>query len=501
VIPLPLRAASIGGARPPGWWVLLLMAASTGGARPPTRSLGWRVLLLLMAAGAGVAHAQTPDSVVMVRVSGDEELAARLRGELRRADWKVIELTPRREQQGRALEELATGWSAEAAIRVRPRSFDVELWVAGRGADEPGTLELVNAGKGNDPGLLAVRVTEAMRARGLVIEARMRNPNAGGPGAGSTSNASAGSGVATVPPPTSEAIGRVANAPPNPSSTHGNAARTAEAPGATRGSGAAGTEAPSAPATPRPAPSESAGPASKPPQTTLGPQPKAPLAPHRNEATPPRNEGPPAPGQTTAERTDATATGAAAPEASSSPAADGGASRSVFALELAPALLWSLGQPGHLSAGGDAFFNLRLRPFAHVAFSAFALGPILPFRFEHSDGNVTMRSLIMGVGVDLLLDLGSWELQGGLAGASVLSWFIATPNDDTLVRHDVSQRTAALLLRAAALFRLAPSSRLSLRAFIGLGVPELKLTFSTEPVASWGRPLLGGSIGLELAVF
>jgi hypothetical protein len=452
-----------------------------------------------MAAGATGAHAQSPGSVVMVRVGGDEEIATRLRGELRRADWKVIELTPRRDQQGRALQDLASGWSAEAAIRARPRSFDVELWVHGRGDDDPGSLELVNAGRSNDAGLLAVRVTEAMRARGLAVQ----TPSA--TGAGAVASGSPPSGGASVLTPTPEGLTHGASATPANAGAPGaprnaDATRNGQAPGPTRNPDALvapRTTTPSGSATnPRP------------------PEPPAPVPPARNTSAAPartdpkpanpqaRNETKPqtAPARTEAET--AIDSPPPEPEAESSSAAGGGGHDRFLVLELAPALIWSAGQPGRLGPGGDALLNVSVRPLAYFAFSAFVLGPIVPARLERSEGSAAMRSLITGVGVDLLLDLGRWELQGGVAAASVISWFSATPNDTSgLVARDVVQRTAAMLLRAATLLRLNDLFRLSLRVWIGFGVPELRLSFSQEPVASWGRPLVGGSLGLELALF
>lgn len=105
-------------------------------------------------------------AIVIVRTARDARVVKRVRAELEAWPVRVIELGPTRELQGTALVELARAHDAEAVVRVHAPQRRVELWVARPIDAELGSLETITA-EADVPGgdeILAVRVTEALRA-------------------------------------------------------------------------------------------------------------------------------------------------------------------------------------------------------------------------------------------------------------------------------------------------------------------------------------------------
>lgn len=103
--------------------------------------------------------------MLLVRVPGDDTIVMRLRAELSSYRFRVVELPPARRAE--VLAQLAEERDAQAALRAKPAAMAVEVYVRGAGARA--NEELVKAGPGWDATVLAVRVTEAMRARGLAL--------------------------------------------------------------------------------------------------------------------------------------------------------------------------------------------------------------------------------------------------------------------------------------------------------------------------------------------
>jgi hypothetical protein len=114
------------------------------------------------------AQSDAPVSVLMLRSAGDERLANALRAELVSYRYHVLEITPRPADRSQGLPAMAKKYEVEAAVRVDAGKGAVELWVEHRGSAEPDSDELV-VGPNLRPELLAVRVTETMRARGLRV--------------------------------------------------------------------------------------------------------------------------------------------------------------------------------------------------------------------------------------------------------------------------------------------------------------------------------------------
>lgn len=116
-------------------------------------------------------------TILLVRTDGDERVVAHLRAELRASAWTVIEIGTDGRGRRFPLAELAAQQSTTAALRVYPDEAKIELWVAEPLGSTDGTLELLEVeGLRPDARVLALRATEALRARGRKLERASASP-------------------------------------------------------------------------------------------------------------------------------------------------------------------------------------------------------------------------------------------------------------------------------------------------------------------------------------
>jgi hypothetical protein len=120
------------------------------------------------AAQVSTTAASRGGTLLLVRASGDENIVRRILAEPEVADWHVVELAPEPHAARVALAELAASQSADAALRVEPGKAQLEMWVSGATSDAPESLETLSA-QDADQAVLAVRVAEVLRARGLAL--------------------------------------------------------------------------------------------------------------------------------------------------------------------------------------------------------------------------------------------------------------------------------------------------------------------------------------------
>jgi hypothetical protein len=434
---------------------------------------------------AGRAAAQSSGTVVIVRVAGDERIVLRLRAELRSHAWRVIEVTARGEQARRSLETLAANRGASAALRARPHQLAVELWTMPQGDQETaGTEELiVAAGAGADAGVLALRVSEALRARG-VGPTQVEAPT------GATARPSADPRKAGASPSSREAGSGVQP------STEGDQARA----GASQGRDDSAASADNAPAVPD-------APTSQPQaaQPAAGNEPgeaaSSRAAPAADGGERDRQANPATQAETEPETdmetdvaSDANTNGADASAETELETAD----RSLLYLELAPAVGVS---PGGFAPRFDAWANLRLQPSAACSFSAFVLVPLLQGRVRGEEDSASVHTLAAGAGVDLQADLHAWEVSGGVAVASLITWIRRVETPDPFVPHDQTLRTPAVLARLGLARRVSPGTQLSARLLVGFSVPE-KVTVRFRPgdQKTWGVPFVSLALGMQLAL-
>jgi hypothetical protein len=107
--------------------------------------------------------------ILLLRTRGDDDTIARLRFELGEGGYRILEVRSDARLAAEPLGAVAQREQVAAAVRVDSTRGRVELWVD----DDAGPVEETFS-SGSDPSsahVLAVRVAEALRARGLLLPA------------------------------------------------------------------------------------------------------------------------------------------------------------------------------------------------------------------------------------------------------------------------------------------------------------------------------------------
>jgi hypothetical protein len=124
-----------------------------------------------VASSAVGTHAEPERHVILlVRTPGDDETISRLRPELSEGGWHILELRPDDRLEAEALGITAEREGVAAAVRIDVAHSSIELWVY---RAEGSIVETFTASRERSSGrVLAVRVAEALRARGLLLPPR-----------------------------------------------------------------------------------------------------------------------------------------------------------------------------------------------------------------------------------------------------------------------------------------------------------------------------------------
>src|SRR5688572_18656669 len=138
----------------PGWFVRLEGVA------------GALALLIAITISATV-HAQPSRSILLVRTPGDEATIARLELEFGGEAFQVIEQKPGQRPAGETLGAAAERERVDAAVRVDSARGTIALWV--RKADGFVEETFTASGEPSWSQVLAIRVAESLRARGLLL--------------------------------------------------------------------------------------------------------------------------------------------------------------------------------------------------------------------------------------------------------------------------------------------------------------------------------------------
>lgn len=110
-------------------------------------------------------------TIVIVRQKDDDRVVIRLRAELEASAWRVVEIGPDEKLRLIELEDLAKTHTARAAIRVHSSRSKIDLWIEAPPGTTGGFTETLSSrGSKNEDKVLALRTTEALRARGLKID-------------------------------------------------------------------------------------------------------------------------------------------------------------------------------------------------------------------------------------------------------------------------------------------------------------------------------------------
>ena len=396
---------------------------------------------VLLASVPGRARAQAASSssgaktLLLVRTPGDAAIASRVSAELTASAWRVVQIGPDSRLARADLAELASAHDASAALRVDAAARTMQLWIAPTPDGRDGGVETLSAAD-PDERVPALRVTEALRARGLIAP-RPPSPHASaGPQAGDSRDHAAETPSAPAP----KAPAETAPAP---------AARPAQPAAHERG--------------PEPVPHPAAAESARGNAAEAAPQPANAPEPEQDEEQMAEAPSPARPRR--------------------------------FWIELAPAFSKS---PGGLPGAFEGWLDLRVQATQHAAFGLFALAPLSRARLQNNQGSARLSTWLVGAGADLNLRRARWEL-GVRAGAGVLLMSMngsAAPATGLRSAED-SVLAAAVLAGPSAHLALGAGFGLCARVFVGAALPRVAVRFAGEDVAHWGRPFALATLGVE----
>lgn len=120
-------------------------------------------------------------------------------------------------------------------------------------------------------------------------------------------------------------------------------------------------------------------------------------------------------------------------------------------------------------------------------------------RVSRSEGSADIRAALFALGSEFRDRRSVWTLAAG--GGAALVWLHMTgyPEKAQILAQDANVFTAMPYGRGAVELELARRLHLRLEATLGFSVHNAHVLFDQTIVASWGRPFLAGTLGLEWA--
>jgi hypothetical protein len=170
--------------------------------------------------------------------------------------------------------------------------------------------------------------------------------------------------------------------------------------------------------------------------------------------------------------------------------------------EVGPAGVWSPGA-NHIGPSLDVLVSVRLRPDQSSSISLVGLIPLVSSSVERSYATLDVTTFAIGGFGDLHLAFGKLELHAGLGALALISSLLAK-SDMYGYAQPETQHLAALLGRVGASLSLTRDVSLVASVMGGLAIMELQIKppaiADDKTVITWGRPLLVGSLNLQLAL-
>lgn len=166
--------------------------------------------------------------------------------------------------------------------------------------------------------------------------------------------------------------------------------------------------------------------------------------------------------------------------------------------------LWLAGALGATSGGlgvvPDAQLEIRAFPVSWLSTSAFA--KLSPFSAEVSsdEGQTDVRFLSAGVLIDAYPLRDEVMMKAGV-GAMLVNAEMSGRASAPHRSDEDSVLVPAGLVDVGGAFRLSPRISAELVGFVGLCAPRVGVRFAGRPVAHYGQPFFGASLGLAIGVF
>jgi hypothetical protein len=120
-------------------------------------------------------------------------------------------------------------------------------------------------------------------------------------------------------------------------------------------------------------------------------------------------------------------------------------------------------------------------------------------RVSGQEGAADVRAGLLALGSELRDRRGAWTLAAG--GGVALTWLSITgyPQSTAYRGQNTAVFTAMPFARAAAEYELVRRLHLRAEGTLGFTVQRAHVAFNETSVATWGRPFLGGTLGLQWA--
>ncbi|HVY27337.1 MAG TPA: hypothetical protein VHB79_12350 [Polyangiaceae bacterium] len=157
---------------------------------------------------------------------------------------------------------------------------------------------------------------------------------------------------------------------------------------------------------------------------------------------------------------------------------------------------------GGLGAVPEAALELRAFPARFVSTSAFGKWSLSPANVRSDVGSADVRLVSGGV----LIDAYPWRardfaLKAGLGALLVNASMSGHAADSAGKGREVSVLVAAGMFETGVTLRVAPRVAAEVSGFVGACSPRVGVHFEGQPVADYGQPFFGGSLGVAIGVF
>lgn len=164
-------------------------------------------------------------------------------------------------------------------------------------------------------------------------------------------------------------------------------------------------------------------------------------------------------------------------------------------LALAPGVLVS---PGGFGASASLALGLDWMPSDHVGVFALVAIPLTSAHVEGAEGSAALTILLAGGGARFVFASPTSTFRPsadfGLAAVSLRSTGTANPG---FVASSPSAVTAAPFARLGLAFAPTPKLRLRADVLAGLVAPGVSIQFAQHEIATWGRPLVLTTVGVD----
>jgi hypothetical protein len=169
-----------------------------------------------------------------------------------------------------------------------------------------------------------------------------------------------------------------------------------------------------------------------------------------------------------------------------------------FHAELAPTVLAC---PGGIGPTGHANVGLRYQWTPRLSSRLFVILPVVPGTVRGPEGHAEVAVALAGAALEVTLTPPSSDWLFSTGAALSAAWIrTAGTTESALAERTDSVYTAVPALVAALHRRLSTRATLGLEVMSGVSLPRPVILFGERQTAHWGRPLVGASLVLALAL-